>query len=1001
MVTEQPARDVALEAIEPPTVDLEGTRQQRLSRDDLDLVRTKRRDANRLGFAVLLLHFRTHCRFPRSHAELEPGLVADVMAQLGIATASSGAIELTDRTAERHRAEIRTLLGFREATVSDGEVLTEWLRDHAVADNRDIVELTSALEQRCRILKIEPPAPDRIERVVRAALHAYDEHFCADILGRLSPATRKGLDALLRPAATDQKVAANDDNDGPVPAVLMQLRADPGGPSVNSLQIELAKLDLVRKLGLPQGLFTHVRSHEVERYRQRVAVEAPYELRRHAEPFRLTALAAFAYLRGRSLTDSLVDLLIETIHRIGAHAERKVERELLDDLKRVTGKQNILFELADASLAKPDGVVREVVFPVAGEQTLRDLVKEWKATGPTYRTTLRTVIRNSYSGHYRRMVPKVLQALEFRSNNEGHRPVILALELLQRHADSKARLLPVHEDAPLDGVVSGLWRDAVIETDAQSRQRINRITYEICVLQALRTQLRCKEIWVVGANRYRNPDEDLPADFEAERAPYYAALNLPVEADRFIELLKAEMRTELATLDAGLPRNADVRLGERRGKSWITLTPLDAQPDPDNIIRIKAELQSKWSMTGLLDMVKESDLRLGITDAFKSPTVYELLDRSVLRPRLLLCMHGLGTNAGLQRMASLGSGVTTKDLTYVRQRYISVPALRETIAIVANGTLAARNPAIWGDGTNACASDSKHFGAWDQNLTTQWHVRYGGRGVMIYWHVERKSLCIHSQLKSPSSSEVASMIEGVLHHCTEMEVDRQYVDSHGQSTVGFAFCRLLGFQLLPRLKAIGSQRLSRPDTGKADAYPNLQPVLTKPIDWELIRQRYDQMVKYATALRLGTAETEAILRRFTRNNVQHPTYKALSELGRAVKTIFLAQYLHSLPLRREIHEGLNTIERWNGANDFVYFARRGEMTSNRREDHEISMLSLHLLQNCMVYVNTLMLQEVLAQSHWQGRLTATDLRALTPLIWEHVNPYGRFELDMTTRLPLQ
>ena len=76
---------------------------------------------------------------------------------------------------------------------------------------------------------------------------------------------------------------------------------------------------------------------------------------------------------------------------------------------------------------------------------------------------------------------------------------------------------------------------------------------------------------------------------------------MPVEADRFIETIKAEMRTELATLDAGMPKNADVRLGERRGKSWITLTPLDAQLDPDNIIRIKAELQTKWSMSGLLD----------------------------------------------------------------------------------------------------------------------------------------------------------------------------------------------------------------------------------------------------------------------------------------------------------------------------------------------------------------------------------------------------------------
>jgi TnpA family transposase len=97
----------------------------------------------------------------------------------------------------------------------------------------------------------------------------------------------------------------------------------------------------------------------------------------------------------------------------------------------------------------------------------------------------------------------------------------------------------------------------------------------------------------------------------------------------------------------------------------------------------------------------------------------------------------------------------------------------------------------------------------------------------------------------------------VIRHCTEMAVDRQYVDSHGQSEVAFAFCRLLGFQLLPRLKNIGRQRLYRPVAGEPDVYPHLWHVLTRPIDWELIRQQYDEMVKYATALRLGTAETEA------------------------------------------------------------------------------------------------------------------------------------------------
>ena len=217
-------------------------------------------------------------------------------------------------------------------------------------------------------------------------------------------------------------------------------------------------------------------------------------------------------------------------------------------------------------------------------------------------------------------------------------------------------------------------------------------------------------------------------------------------------------------------------------------------------------------------------------------------------------------------------GLSYKDLLYVRRRFINKDHLRQAIRQVINAVFGARQAHLWGEGTTACASDSKKFGAWDQNLMTEWHVRYGGRGVMIYWHVERKSTCIYSQLKTCSSSEVASMIEGVLRHCTEMSVDKQYVDSHGQSEVAFAFCRLLGFELLPRLKAIHQQKLYRVAGDRLDEYANLQLVLKRAIDWKLILQQYDQMVKYATALRLGTAETEAILRRFTRSNLQHPTY---------------------------------------------------------------------------------------------------------------------------------
>ena len=123
-------------------------------------------------------------------------------------------------------------------------------------------------------------------------------------------------------------------------------------------------------------------------------------------------------------------------------------------------------------------------------------------------------------------------------------------------------------------------------------------TYEIAVLEALRERLRCKEIWVVGANRYRDPDEDLPADFDENREEYSQALHLPLNADRFITDLQAEMREALSTFDAGLQKNPSVRIGPQGG-GWITLTPLDAQPEPPNLTALKAELNAIWPMTSL------------------------------------------------------------------------------------------------------------------------------------------------------------------------------------------------------------------------------------------------------------------------------------------------------------------------------------------------------------------------------------------------------------------
>ncbi len=487
--------------------------------------------------------------------------------------------------------------------------------------------------------------------------------------------------------------------------------------------------------------------------------------------------------------------------------------------------------------------------------------------------------------------------------------------------------------------------------------------------------------------------------FEQHKQVYYQALSQPTDVEEFINSLQQQMQSTFAQLDQGMSKNPTVKI-LLKNNGWIRVSPFDAVPEPLNLRRLKREIEQRWSMTSLLDMLKETDLQVNFTQHFKSVSSREHLDPKVLRKRLLICLYGLGTNTGIKRLSLQELGENYRDLLYVRRKFIQKNQLRDAIAEVVNATFQARLPQIWGEGTTTCASDSKKFGAWDQNLMTEWHIRYGGRGVMIYWHVDKNSACIYSQLKTCSSSEVAAMIEGLLRHCTRMKIEKNYVDSHGQSEVAFAFCHLLGFQLMPRLKGIGRQKLYLPNAGQSNAYPHLKPILTRPINWDLIRQQYDQMSKYATALRLGTAETEAILKRFTRQNLTHPTYRALAELGKVIKTIFLCQYLHSESLRREVNEALNVVESWNNANGFIFLGKGREIATNRLEDQEIAVLSLHLLQSALVYVNTLMVQEVLSEPLWMNMMQTEDLRGLTPLFWNHVNPYGTFRLNLDERLPL-
>ncbi|MEQ4724216.1 Tn3 family transposase [Nonomuraea sp. B19D2] len=115
---------------------------------------------------------------------------------------------------------------------------------------------------------------------------------------------------------------------------------------------------------------------------------------------------------------------------------------------------------------------------------------------------------------------------------------------------------------------------------------------------------------------------------------------------------------------------------------------------------------------------------------------------------------------------------------------------------------------------------------------------------------------------------------------------------------------------------------------------------------------------------------------------------------------FVARYLRLRELQREIQEGLNVMESSNGAGSVIFYGKGGDIATNRREELEMTVLCLRILQAALVYINTLMLQDVLADPVMAKLLKPADRRGLTPLFWQHVQPYGEVRLDVAKRLPL-
>ncbi|MGW5171563.1 DUF4158 domain-containing protein [Streptomyces nodosus] len=360
-------------------------------------------------------------RFPESAKEVPAATVEYVAQQVKVPAEAWADYGWQSKAIQRHRGEIRAAYGFRASTEEDQNRLAAWLATELCPVELSRDRLAAAVIARCRNEHIEPPAPGQVRRLVGKAVKDFEKRFCRSTMDRLSHATRSRLEDLIAGDGGDQGdqwAVGGTAVAGGGRSHFAELKTDPGAPGLESLLAEVNKLERVRLLELPADLFADVSEKLVDAWRARASKEYPANLERMKPPRRLTLLATLCRVRQTEITDSLVDLFIQLVLKINTRAERKVDKELGAELKKVRGKEAMLLRVAEASLSEPSGTVRRVIFPVVGgEKTLKALAAEAAANEARYKARIRTVLRSSYSAHWRRMLAPLLKALELKCNN--------------------------------------------------------------------------------------------------------------------------------------------------------------------------------------------------------------------------------------------------------------------------------------------------------------------------------------------------------------------------------------------------------------------------------------------------------------------------------------------------------------------------------------------------------------------------------------------------------
>lgn len=957
----------------------------RLTREELDVryelteaeiafVRANARaDASRLLLAVSLKTRRDFGCFP-TPGDVHAGIVAHVGAQLELATPHAPADKLRHTsTLYRYHAAVRTHLHVAPYGEAAERLLTETILG-AAETMSDPADLINRAIEALQSASIDLPAFSTLDRLagrLRAEVHG---RMFGRVAERLAGDDATAVDALLTRAPDSPTTPFN------------RLKQAPGPATPKTIRLWVKRLEWLGGTVDPDPPLESIAHTKLRQFAAEAAAMEVSDLLDIVQPGRrhtlLLALLRQARMRCR---DELVEMMLRRIRRTQALAKEHLEalhdrhRDIEEALIGIFGQV-----LETAQTQDIDAAFGSRVRVLLSEQGGVDaLTAQCETVSAWHRGNDLPLLWPIHARH-RTLLFRLVDLLDIRSATQD-RSLLDAWTVVSAHRH--ARRPELQDDIDL-GFTSQRWRGFVVRRRPEII--IDRRALEICVFIHLADALQTGDLYVVGAENFADYRAQLLPWSECEpRLPAYcAALGIPKLGNDFAAMLEAELTGAAAEVDADLPDNTELSIGDD-GMPHLRRMATTAQPA--GLADFEQEIRARMPERHLLDILKHAEHWSRYTRHFGPPSGADPKLAQAVQ-RYLFTVFGYGCNLGPNQTARHAPGIATgQALRRINAQHINADKLESAMVDIIDQYARFPLPRHWGGGRAAIA-DGTHVKLRENNLIGSRHIRYGGYGGIAYHHIADTYIALFTSFISCGVWEAVHILDGLMKNRSVIQPDTLHADTQGQSEPVFGLCRLLGIKLMPRMRSIGGVTFYRP--AASIRYRHIDALFKAEIDWELIATHARDVFQVVLSIQAGRVTPSMLLRKLGTYNRRSLLYRAFREIGRVERTLFLLRFIADTEIRRTIRAETTKIEAFNDFLDWIAFGGP-VIKSGDPVEQEKQLKYTSLVANAVMLSNVADMTAALAAMDGDGHaVTPALVGCLSPYTREHIRRFGQYVLNM-------